>query len=90
MLFLFTAKEHIVKDKDVESTKECIKIKECSNKELKEKEKEKEREREMKEKEKERERERERELVSFLFVLTNQVGLRLVFVSTRLILSGNI
>lgn len=52
-------KEQIVKDKDVESTRECVKIKESNSN--KEKEKEKDREKEIKEKEKERERERERE-----------------------------
>ncbi|KAH9635948.1 hypothetical protein HF086_015522 [Spodoptera exigua] len=56
-------KEQIVKDKEVESTKDCVKIKESSNKEAKEKEKERdrERERETRERDKERERERERE-----------------------------
>nr|XP_049704027.1 macoilin-1 [Helicoverpa armigera] len=57
-------KEQIVKDKEVESTKDCVKIKE-SSKEVKEKEKEREREREReretRERDKERERERERE-----------------------------
>ncbi|XP_075980242.1 macoilin [Anticarsia gemmatalis] len=52
-------KEHIVKE--VESTKECIKSKDCNSNKDKEKEKERDRERETREKEKERERERERE-----------------------------
>ncbi|XP_037292998.1 macoilin [Manduca sexta] len=67
-------KEQIVKEKDLESTKENVKSKECNNNKDKEKEKEKEKERERekeretrereKEKEKEKERERERELRS--------------------------